>query len=80
MNRTRYILTSSIVQDAKFVTNTEDFSKDGYLAELTTGPDAHLFKKLDKVPAVHTLINCESVNPNKMSGITFVKTKQQKIQ
>ena len=42
------------------MTNTEDFSKDGYLAQLTTGPDAHLFKKLDKVPAVDTLINCES--------------------
>ena len=42
------------------MTSTEDFSKDGYLAQLTTGPDAHLFKKLDKVPAVDTLINCES--------------------
>ena len=43
------------------MTSTEDFSKDGYLAQLTTGPDPHLFKKLDRVPAIDSpLINCES--------------------
>ena len=42
------------------MTSTEDFSKDRYLNQLATGPDAHLFKKLDRVPAINTLINCES--------------------
>ena len=59
-NYTYYILTSQIPQGTTFVTSTDYFLRDGYIAQLATITGQYLFKSLDKVPKIDALINCES--------------------